>query len=62
MDIYDAIGQKVRTLVARYLTAGHYRTQWAGRNDAGHTVASGTYFYKLRAGTYLEIKQLTLLK
>ena len=62
LDIYDAIGQKVRTLVARYLTAGHYRTQWTGRDDAGHTVASGTYFYKLRAGAHLEIKQLTLLK
>ena len=62
LDIYDAIGQKVRTLVARYLTAGHYRTQWTGRDDAGHTVASGTYFYKLRAGTYLDTKQLTLLK
>ena len=62
LDIYDAIGQKVRTLVARYLAAGHYRTQWAGRNDAGRPVASGTYFYKLRAGTYLDTKQLTLLK
>ena len=62
LDIYDAIGQKVRTLVARHLAAGHYRTQWTGRDDAGHTVASGTYFYRLRAGTYLETKQLTLLK
>ena len=62
LDIYDAIGQKVRTLVARHLAAGHYRTQWAGRNDAGRPVASGTYFYRLRAGTYLDTKQLTLLK
>ena len=62
LDIYDAIGQKVRTLVARHLAAGHYRAQWTGRDDAGHTVASGTYFYRLRAGAYLETKQLTLLK
>ena len=62
LAIYDAIGQKVRTLVAQHLAAGHYRAQWTGRNDAGHTVASGTYFYRLHAGDYLDIKQLTLLK
>ena len=62
LDVYDAIGQKVRTLVARHLAAGYYRTQWNGRNDAGHTVASGTYFYRLQAGDYLATKQLTLLK
>ncbi len=62
LTMYDAIGQKIRTLVARHLAAGYYRTQWNGRNDAGHTVASGIYFYSLRAGGYLATKQLTLLK
>ncbi|MCY4605803.1 MAG: T9SS type A sorting domain-containing protein, partial [Gemmatimonadetes bacterium] len=62
LDIYDALGQKVRTLVAQHLAAGHYRVRWTGRNAAGHAVASGTYFYSLRAGDYLDIKQLTLLK
>ncbi|MXX41079.1 MAG: T9SS type A sorting domain-containing protein, partial [Gemmatimonadetes bacterium] len=62
LDIYDSIGQKVRTLVARHLAAGHYRTQWNGRDDAGRTVASGAYFYRLRAGAFLDIKQLTLIK
>ena len=62
LTMYDAIGQKIRTLVSRHLAAGYYHTQWNGRNDAGHTVASGTYFYSLRAGDYLATKQLTLLK
>ncbi|MDE2707136.1 MAG: T9SS type A sorting domain-containing protein, partial [Gemmatimonadota bacterium] len=62
LTMYDAIGQKIRTLVAQHLAAGYYRTQWNGYNDAGHTVASGTYFYRLRAGDYLATKQLTLLK
>ncbi len=62
LDIYDAIGQKVRTLVARHLVTGRYRTEWTGRDDAGHPVASGTYFYRLQAGAYLATKQLTLLK
>ncbi len=62
LDIYDALGQKIRTLVARHLAAGRYRTEWTGRDDAGLMVASGTYFYRLRAGAFLDIKQLTLLK
>ncbi len=62
LDIYDSLGQKVRTLIARHLAAGHYRTQWNGRDDTRRPVASGTYFYRLRAGAFLDIKQLTLLK
>ena len=62
LDIYDALGQKVRTLVAQELAAGRYRAQWTGRDATGHMVASGPYFYRLRAGTFLDIKQLTLLK
>ena len=60
MDIYDAIGQKIRTLVTRHLAAGYYRTQWNGRDAAGHTVASGIYFYSLRAGGYLATKTTNL--
>ena len=62
LAIYDALGQKVRTLVARQLAAGRYRTAWNGRTAAGHPAASGTYFYRLRAGDFLASKQLTLLK
>ena len=62
LDIYDSLGQKIRTLIARHLAAGHYRTQWNGRDDTRRPVASGTYFYRLRAGAFLDIKQLTLLK
>ena len=62
LALYNAAGQKIRTLFAGHLSAGRYRTQWNGRDDAGRLVASGTYFYRLRAGDYLDIKQLTLLK
>ncbi len=62
LDIYDALGQKVRTLVAQHLAAGRYRTQWDGRDDTKRSVASGAYFYRLQAGIYVATKQLTLLK
>ena len=62
LAIYDAIGQKVRTLVSHPLTAGRYRSEWDGRDDAGRTVASGPYFYQLHAGSYRATKHLTLIK
>jgi len=62
LAIYDAIGQKVRTLVAHPLAAGRYRSEWDGRDDAGHAVASGPYFYQLHAGAYRATKHLTLIK
>ena len=62
LAIYDALGQKVRTLVAHPLAAGRYRSEWDGRDDAGRAVASGPYFYRLHAGAYSATKHLTLIK
>jgi hypothetical protein len=49
--VYNAFGQKVRTLVdnARQ-ESGYHQIVWNGTNDAGQPVASGVYFYKLIAG------------
>ncbi len=46
--IYNAGGQKVRTLLNRqtYL-AGRHTLNWNGLNDAGQPVGSGIYFYRL---------------
>ena len=62
LALYNAAGQKIRTLFAGHLRTGRYRAQWDGRDDAGRMVASGTYFYRLYAGAYLATKQLILLK
>jgi hypothetical protein len=48
--IYDILGQQVRALVlGQKQGAGFYRLAWDGRNSAGRAVASGVYFYRLRA-------------
>ena len=52
LQIYNSLGQKVRTLVSGKHAAGEHLMRWDGRNDAGKPVASGPYFYKLSvAGT-----------
>jgi hypothetical protein len=50
--VYNALGQKVRTLVNGPLAAGKHMARWDGRDDAGRSVSSGVYFCKMRAGTY----------
>ena len=50
LAIYDIAGHKVRTLEKGNRTAGDHEIRWDGRNQAGRTVANGTYFLRLEAG------------
>lgn len=61
LTIHDALGQRVRTLVNKKQPEGHYQVQWDGRNDFGGWVASGTYFYTLKAGESILISKLMIL-
>jgi photosystem II stability/assembly factor-like uncharacterized protein len=51
--VYNALGQKVRTLVDDKQAPGTYQVVWNGTNDAGETVATGVYFYKIAAADYV---------
>lgn len=63
LTIYDMTGQVVRNLVdAQPMAAGAYRQLWDGRNNNGAKVASGVYFYQLRAGDFIAKKKMTLLQ
>ena len=35
---------------------------WDGNNENGESVASGVYFYRLRAGDYTATKRMVILK
>ena len=43
LEIFDVVGQQVRTLVADALSAGPHQVLWNGRDDAGAKVGSGIY-------------------
>jgi hypothetical protein len=62
LEIYNILGNKVNTLVNERLEAGHKSIIWDGKDDQGKDVASGIYFYKLKAGDYAEAKKMILLK
>ncbi|HFB68104.1 MAG TPA: T9SS type A sorting domain-containing protein, partial [Calditrichae bacterium] len=62
LEIFNIQGQRVRTLVHAVQSAGFYSVEWDGRNDAGQPVASGTYIYRLQAGSFVQTRQMTLMK
>jgi len=55
-------GQKVRTLVNGKQDAAYYNVVWDGRNNAGESVGSGLYFYRLISGNFSKIDKMTLVK
>ncbi len=47
IQIFNVIGEKVRTIDRQDRDAGRYTVRWNGRDDNGATVATGVYFYRL---------------
>ncbi len=62
ITIYNLLGQKVRDLIDQRVSAGHQKVSWDGRNDKGEAVSSGIYFYRMRAGEFVQTKRMVLLK
>lgn len=49
LTIYDLLGKEVKTLVKGNKGTGFQKVQWDGKNQNGHQVPAGIYFYKLIA-------------
>lgn len=60
--ICDALGRPVRRLVGETLEAGEHQVWWDGRDAAGELVASGVYFYRLKAGRFTGAGRLALVR
>ncbi|MDW8018912.1 MAG: S8 family serine peptidase [Chloroherpetonaceae bacterium] len=57
LKVYDMLGREVATLFSGRQAAGRYQATF---NASG--LASGMYFYRLQAGSYVETKKMMLLK
>ncbi len=60
IDIFNVLGQRVRTLVATRQQAGYHTVTWNGLDDVGRHVAHGIYFYRLRAGDWVQVKKMVI--
>ena len=67
LTIYAVDGTVVRTLALGHQSAGFYQSRsraayWDGRNAQGEPVASGVYFYTLRAGDFSATRKMVIRK
>jgi hypothetical protein len=47
VDVFDVSGRLVRALADGAMPRGAHALEWDGRNDSGHAVGAGVYFYRL---------------
>jgi hypothetical protein len=62
LNVYDIRGRLVKTLVDELRQANSYQVVWDGTNNSGGAVASGVYFYRMTAGSFVQTHKMMLLK
>ena len=66
LEVFDVVGQRVRTLVGERLPSGTHQALWDGRGESGESVSSGVYFCRLQAqyaeGAFAQVGRMLLLK
>ncbi len=62
LDILDVSGRVIRNLASCEFDSGWHKIVWDGKNDAGENMPSGVYLYRLRAGDFVSMKKMVLVK
>lgn len=62
IEIYNLLGQKIRTLLNTTLTQGFHKLNWDGLNEAGMKLDTGVYIYRIITNEYIESKKMLLIK
>jgi hypothetical protein len=61
LDVYNVLGQQVRSLVNDLQTPGFKSVVWDARNDHGAHVSSGVYFYRIQIDSFVKTRKMLLL-
>ena len=62
LNIYNILGQQVKTFHLSNLTPGYHSIIWDSTNDFGEQVGGGVYFYQLQSQDFMQTKKMILLK
>ena len=62
LQIFDLRGRLVTTLVDEVRPTGRHEVVWAGTDDTGRRVASGTYVCRMQAGGFTGTTRMMLVK
>jgi uncharacterized delta-60 repeat protein len=62
LKVYDILGNEVATLVNEEKQPGVYEVEFSVGQDSSPEIASGIYFYQIRAGSFSNTKKMILTK
>jgi len=62
LTVYDILGRKIKTLFNEDTHVGFHTVNWDGTNEYGNKVATGLYFYQLKASSVQLTQKMLLLK
>jgi len=66
LKVYDVLGNEVATLVNEELPAGEYEVEFSASSNSSfrlvRNLASGIYFYQLKAGSFIQTRKMIHLK
>ena len=60
--IHNMLGQRVKTLVNSFQSAGSKTISWDATNEQNELIPAGLYFYKIKVDQQIQIKKMMLLK
>ena len=62
LEIFNMLGQKIKTLVDDEVSAGRHTIRWDGKDNNGRDAVSGVYFYKLTTSEETLTRKMILLR
>ena len=62
LDIYNILGERIKTLVNQSQDAGNKIAMWDGTDNLGRQVSAGVYLYQIQAGEFTQTRKMLLLK
>lgn len=62
LSVIDINGREIKTLAKEIQSAGVHKYTWNGTDNKNSKVASGVYFYRLKAGEFTSTRKMLLIK
>src|SRR4030066_1149065 len=62
IEIFNILGQKVKTLSNGQMPVGYHRASWDGKDSKGKKVQNGISFYRMTAGDFRDVKKMSFIK
>ena len=62
ISVFDVEGRRVATIANQIFGPGIHSVKWAGRDDSGRTVPSGTYLAQMETGDGDDVRKISLVR